>query len=200
MDYNSSREKLIMKEYGRNVQNMVEEAVKIEDREERNKAVQHIVELMGRMYPYLKNLRDFKHKLWDHLVIMSDFKLDIDAPHELPTRETFSKPPKKIPYTQSRFRQKYYGKNIQKMIRLAAEMEAGEERDLLVALIGNQMKKSYALWNKDGVTDDIIFSDIRKISNEQIDIPEHIKLSEAKRLTNVKNNKTKKRKKKKKKR
>ena len=169
-----------MREYGRNVQHLVAQAVEIEDREERNQAVLRIINLMGRMYPYLRDLRDFKHKLWDHLVIMSNFKLDIDAPHELPTPETFTVPPSKIPYRNERVKYRHYGNTIIQMIKHAETMEAGEERDTLIGLIANHMKKSYLAWNKDLADDQKIFDDLIAFSNGKLTIPENIKLSTAK--------------------
>ncbi len=173
-----------MREYGRNVQNLVAEAVKIEDRDKRNQAVQKIIDLMGRMYPYLRDLRDFKHKLWDHLVIMSDFKLDIDAPHKLPTPETFQTPPNKLPYSNRRIRYRYYGNTIIQMIRKAEELPDGEEKNTLIGLIANHMKKSYIAWNRDNVEDEIIFRDLERLSNGKLKAPENLVLYTSREITN----------------
>jgi len=184
MDYNTSRKKLIMREYGRNVQEMVAEAVKIENREERNQAVLGIIDHMGRMYPYLRDLRDFKHKLWDHLVIMSDYQLDIDAPHELPTKETFAQPPMKVPYSTNKLKQRHYGHTVLRMIDYVIEMPEGEERNTFIGLLANHMKKSYMSWNKDSVEDSFIFNDIKSLSNGKISVPDNFKLTTMRDFSN----------------
>ncbi len=177
MDYNTSRKKLIMREYGRNVQEMVVAAVKIEDRAERSQAVHGIVDYMGRMYPYLRDLRDFKHKLWDHVAIMSDYQLDIDAPYELPTAETFAQPPMKVPYSVGKPRKKHYGQTVFRMIEHALTLTEGEERNNYIGQLANHMKKSYMIWNKDNVDDSLIFKDLYELSNGKIEIPAHFKLT-----------------------
>lgn len=177
MEYNTNLEKLILPEYGRNVQRLVQQAVKIEDDNERNAFVQKIIDLMGRMYPYLRDLRDFKHKLWDHLVIMSDFKLN--SPYPKPTAVTYARPPFKIPYSDGKIRYRHYGKSITNFIRYATEMEDGENKNLLIGLIANHMKKLYLSWNKESVTDDIIFSNLIELSGGKIKIPQNLTLSES---------------------
>ena len=168
MDYNSNRKKLPLPEYGRNIQNMVDHVMTIEDRKERNKAAQTIIDIMGSMYPYLRDINDFKHKLWDHLAIMSDFQLDIDYPYDPPERETFKEAPKKIPYSYGRIKFRHYGKVLEALIEQAVDYEKGEEKELLIKLIANHMKKSYLAWNKDAVDDDKIYSDLEILSNGKI--------------------------------
>ncbi len=124
-DYNTARKKLILPEYGRNIQKMVDHILTIEDREERNKAARTIIGIMGNLNPHLRDINDFKHKLWDHLAIIADFKLDIDAPYELPTQELLEERPKKIDYNQKSIRFKHYGHSIALMIEKAVEMEEG---------------------------------------------------------------------------
>ena len=178
MDYNSNRVKLLLPEYGRNVQMMVDFAMKIEDRDERNKAAKTIISIMGNMYPHLRDVSDFRHKLWDHLAIMTDFKFDIDSPYELPTKEKLAEKPEILPYNNHRIRFRHYGKIIESMVQKAIEMEDEKEQSALILMIANHMKKSYSNWNKDGVGDQKIFKDIVDISGGKLTIPENMKLRE----------------------
>ncbi|UCG26618.1 MAG: DUF4290 domain-containing protein [Bacteroidales bacterium] len=179
-DYNTSRKKLVLPEYGRHIQKMVDHAKAIKDREERNKAAKTIISIMGNMNPHLRDISDFKHKLWDHLALMSDFELDIDSPYEMPARETLISKPKQIPYMSDKIRYLHYGRIMQQMIDAAVEMEDGSDKERLTMLIANHMKKSYLTWNRNQVTDEIIFHDIRQLSGGKIIIPENMKLSETK--------------------
>ncbi|HLN72321.1 MAG: DUF4290 domain-containing protein [Methylococcaceae bacterium] len=168
MDYNSDRSKLPLPEYGRNLQNMVNHIMTIEDRNERNRAARTIIDIMGNMYPYLRDINDFKHKLWDHLAIMTNFKLDIDYPYTPPVPELFNTAPEKIPYSVNKIKYRHYGKTIEFLLDKAAVHEDEKERELLIKLIANHMKKSYIMWNKDSVTDDKILEDIEELSNGKI--------------------------------
>lgn len=170
MDYNSNREKLPLPEYGRNIQNMVNHILTLEDRKERTRAAYSLIDIMGNLYPYLRDIQDFKHKLWDHLAIMADFKLDIDYPYDPPSPEVFKARPAKIPYSGTRIKYRHYGKTIEEMIVKATELEEGEERDALVRLIANQMKRSYLSWNKDAVEDEKIFMDLAELSKGKIQL------------------------------
>jgi len=178
MDYNSNRVKLLLPEYGRNVQMMVDFAMKIEDRDERNKAAKTIISIMGNMYPHLRDVSDFRHKLWDHLAIMTDFKFDIDSPYELPTKEKLAEKPEVLPYNTHRIRYRHYGKIIESMVKKAIEMEDEKEKNALILMIANHMKKSFSNWNKEGVADDKIFKDIVDLSRGELTIPENMKLRE----------------------
>jgi hypothetical protein len=168
MDYNSNRSKLPLPEYGRNLQNMVNHIMTIEDRNERNRAARTIIDVMGIMYPYLRDINDFKHKLWDHLAIMSNFQLDIDYAYSPPSPEFFDTPPLRIPYDNNKIKYRHYGKTIEFLIEKAAVYEDEKERDLLIKLIANHMKKSYVMWNKESVTDDKILIDIEELSKGKI--------------------------------
>lgn len=163
-DYNTSRKKLALPEYGRSVQNMVDLILAIEDRETRNRAAKAIIEVMGNLYPYLRDVPDFKHKLWDHLAIMAEFKLDIDYPYEPPSPEILNEKPKRVPYQQTNLKYRYYGRTLELMIKKAMEYEDGPEKDVLIYQIANHMKKSYLTWNKDSVDDTIIFEDLSNMS------------------------------------
>jgi hypothetical protein len=181
-DYNSQRSKMVLPEYGRNIQKMVEYTIKLEDRDERNKAARSIISIMGNLNPHLRDVSDFKHKLWDHLAIMSDFKLDIDAPYETPVPEILFEKPKSVPYKNQKIRYKHYGKIIELLIAEAIKLEDGEEKDALVRLIANHMKKCYLTWNREVVTDEAIFEDLKTLSEGKIIIPEDLKLSESREI------------------
>ncbi len=179
MDYNTSRKKLPMPEYGRNIQNMVDHLCTIEDREKRNRMSQTIIDVMGNLYPYLRDYAEYKHKLWDHLAIMTDFKLDIDYPYELPSPDILTTKPNTIEYNQSNIKIKHYGLITEKLISAAIEM-SGEEQRVLVEQIANQMKKLYMVWNKDAVEDEKIFSDIEELSGKRLKVPHDLQLAEVK--------------------
>jgi len=178
MDYNTSRKKLALPEYGRHVLKMVEHLKTIEDREKRNQQAKAIIAIMGSMNPHLRDVLDFKHKLWDHLIIMSDFDIDIDSPYVIPTPETLNEKPNRIPYPQSKIVYKHYGKTLELLIKRAAEYEEGEEKKALMSLIANHMKKSYLTWNREAVDDAVIFQDIKELSRGQLQIMEDLKLPE----------------------
>ncbi len=169
-DYNTNRKKLNLPEYGRNIQKMVDHVAEIEDRDERNKAAHAIINIMGNLNPHLRDVGDFKHKLWDHLAIISDFRIDIDAPYELPTKEKLEEKPNQIGYNQSDFKYKHYGKSLRMMIDKAVEMEEGEEKSYLIRLLANHMKKSYLTWNREAVDDKQILLDMKELSNGKIDM------------------------------
>ncbi|MBQ4083074.1 MAG: DUF4290 domain-containing protein [Bacteroidaceae bacterium] len=168
MKYNTQEKAMPMPEYGRAVQKMVDHAVTIEDRAERQRCANTIIAVMGNMYPQLRDVAEFKHKLWDHLAIMADFKLDIDYPYELVAPETLHPIPEHLPYPKGGIRYRHYGRCIQEMMSKACAMPDGEERDELLRLIAAQMKKEYVLWNKEGVEDCKIIEDIREYSDGQI--------------------------------
>mgnify|MGYP001140806788 CR=1 FL=1 len=153
MKYNTEEKKLVMPEYGRNIQNMVDYCITIQDREERKRCADTIINIMGNMFPHLRDVNDFKHILWDHLAIMADFKLDIDYPYEIVKKEDLYSRPPRIPYNNSRIRYRHYGKTLEKMIQKATEFEPGVEKDQLIKLLATQMKKSFLTWNKESVDD-----------------------------------------------
>ena len=183
MDYNSQRKKLPLPEYGRNIQKMVDYLLTIEDKEKRNKSAQAVIDVMGNWYPYLRDVAEFKHKLWDHLAIMTDFKLDIDYPYELPSPEILSEKPKQVPYNQNKIKFKHYGLIMEKMIKKAPEL-VGEEKEILTEMLANHMKKSYLAWNKDAVEDKKIFMDLAVLSEGKIKVDEKLQLTETKNLLN----------------
>lgn len=180
-DYNTSRKKLALPEYGRNVHNMVDLVMQIEDREKRNQAAQALIEVMGNLNPFLRDIPDFKHKLWDHLAIMADFKLDIDYPYNPPSPEILHEKPHRVPYCQRDIKWKHYGYTMELMIRKAKEFEDGKEKDILIYQLANHMKKSYLTWNKDAVEDDKIFDDLSFLSGGTLKSPD-MELAEAKNV------------------
>ena len=172
MKYNTQEKALPMPEYGRAVQKMVDHAVTIEDRAERQRCANTIIAVMGNMFPQLRDVAEFKHKLWDHLAVMADFKLDIDYPYELADPSTLHPTPERLPYPKGNIRYRHYGHCIEEMMTKACEMPDGEERNELLRLIAAQMKKEYVLWNKESVEDGKIIEDIREYSNGQICLSE----------------------------
>jgi len=177
LEYNSGRNQMVIPEYGRNIQKMIEFAVKIEDREERNRAARAIVAVMGYLNPQVRDIVDFKHKLWDHLFLISDFKLDVDSPYPIPPRETLKVKPQNIPYPATKIRYKYYGKAMEQMIKKVAEMEEGPNKEQVAQNIANFMKMSYLTWNKDSVDDSTIIGHLDELSNNKIKLPETARLN-----------------------
>ena len=192
MEYSTNRNKLILPEYGRNIQKMVEYASGIEDKEKRNMAAQEIINIMGNMNPHLRDINDFKHKLWDQLMLMSDFKIDIESPFPIPEKEFFEKKPKTVEYTGGNLRYKYLGRIMQKLIAAAIKIEDKEKKAELVKIITNHMKKSYLLWNKDIVEDKLIFDKLKELSNGKLEVEKDAKLSEARDLIGIRRKKKKK--------
>lgn len=191
MEYNTSLKRLKLPEYGRNIQNMVDHVMTIEDREIRNAAAQSIIDVMGNLYPYLRDIPDFKHKLWDHLAIMTDFKLDIDYPYDLPTSTILGGKPNRVPYSTGGIKYKHYGRIVELMIKRAAEFEEGPEKDSLIQMIADHMKKCYLTWNKETVDDEKVMADFNELSKGKIDVPDDFQLTETKDLMFSKNNKKK---------
>lgn len=188
MRYNTKEKALILPEYGRNIQNMVDYCVTIEDRGERKRCANTIINIMGNMFPHLRDVNDFKHILWDHLAIMSDFKLDIDYPYEVIKKEDLYIRPPRLPYGQGRVAYRHYGKNLEKMIQKATEYKSGGEKDQLVKLLANHMKKSFLTWNKEVVDDRKIFKDLEELSHGSICLDENqYKLTESKDILMNKN-------------
>jgi hypothetical protein len=179
-DYNTSRNKLILPEYGRNIQKMVEHILTIPDREERNRLAQAVIIIMGNMNPHLRDINDFKHKLWDHLAIMANFQLDIDFPYDIPQAEEFAEKPRRVSYNTNEIRFRHYGRIVESLIKEAVKLPDGDDKDMLAKLIANHMKKSYLTWNRDSVTDEVIFNDLYELSGRKLRVKEGLKLNEHK--------------------
>jgi len=170
LEYNSERSKLIIPEYGRHLQKMVEHAVAIEDEAERNKVAKSIIAVMGNMQPHLRDVPDFQHKLWDQLFIISDFKLDVDSPYPKPSRELLEERPETMTYPQNFPKYRFYGNNIKRMIDEALKWEEGDLKEALIYAIANHMKKSYLNWNRETVDDDVIFDHLKELSGGKINL------------------------------
>ncbi|MDI1315859.1 DUF4290 domain-containing protein [Flavobacterium sp.] len=170
LEYNAERSHLIIPEYGRHLQKLIDQAAIIEDRVERNKAAKYIIQVMGNLNPHLRDVLDFQHKLWDQIFIMSDFKLDVDSPYPIPTREVIHLKPERLAYPQKYPKYRYYGNNIKYMIDVANSWEEGEMKSALVKVIANHMKKSYLSWNKDTVTDVVIFEHLYELSDGTLNL------------------------------
>ena len=189
IEYNSEREKLIIHEYGRHIQKMVDFAISRETREERNKVANSIIAVMGNLNPHLRDVPDFQHKLWDQLFIISDFKLEVDSPYPIPKKEELQERPESLNYPQNFQKYRFYGNNIKRMIDVANSWEEGDKKEALVFTIANHMKKCFLNWNKDTVEDDVIFNHLFELSEGKL----NLKDSEEKLLdsmTILKNNKT----------
>ncbi|MBR5074404.1 MAG: DUF4290 domain-containing protein [Bacteroidales bacterium] len=170
-DYNTTRPKLLMPEYGRHVQDMIEYVVNIPDKAKRNEQIQAVVSVMGTLNPQLRDVVDFRHKLWDHVQIISDFKIDIDSPYPLPSRESVSIKPDPIPLKEDKIRATCYGRNIQNMIDLIAERPDDELKKHMIKVIAYYMKQQYLIWNKDSVAEETIFEDIKNLSGGRLIVP-----------------------------
>lgn len=168
MQYNTQQKRMPLPEYGRSIQNMVDHALTIEDRAERQRCANTIINIMGGMFPHLRDVPDFKHKLWDHLAIMSDFKLDIDYPCEIIRKDRLNTKPDSIPYPRTQIRYRHYGRTLEVLIQKACEMPEGDEKQNLMALICNHMKKDYMAWNKDTVEDQKIADDLEELSKGKL--------------------------------
>lgn len=170
LEYNSQREHLIIPEYGRYVQKLINQITAIEDREKRNKGARYVISVLGNLNPHLRDVPDFQHKLWDQLFIMSDFKLDIDSPYPIPTRDVVQLKPERLSYPQNFPKYRFYGNNIKYMIDVARKWEEGELKNALIIVIANHMKKCFLSWNKDTVTDEVIFNHLLELSNGELNL------------------------------
>jgi hypothetical protein len=161
-------------EYGRSIQNMVDHALTIEDRAARQRCASTIINIMGNMFPHLRDVPDFKHKLWDHLAIMSDFELDIDYPYEVIRKDNLNTRPEPIAYPNPNIRYRHYGRTLEILIQKASEYPEGNEKNNLIALICNHMKKDFMTWNKDTVDDRKIAEDLADYSNGKLQMTDTI--------------------------
>lgn len=179
IEYNTSLPKLEMREYGRNIQNLINYCSKIEDREERNSCANAIAEIMLQQFPELKDEEENNRKVWEHINMISGYKLDIDYPCEV-MKEGEARPiPEKIPYSKKSDKYRVYGSNLVRMIKEISLMDGGIEKDKIIFLVANQMKKLLVSVNADSVTDQKVFNDIREITGGSIDInPESYRLND----------------------
>ncbi len=176
-DYNTTRSDLILAEYGRNVQNMVKYIIDLPTKDERNKYAQAVIDLMGFLNPHLRDVADFKHKLWDHLHIISDYKIDVDSPYPKPTPEAALVKPNHIGYPQQKITYKHYGKTVERLIAKTIDEENTERKAAMVQGIANFMKMAYVTWNKDNVADETILKNLRELSGGNLQLEENINLN-----------------------
>lgn len=168
MKYNTERGRMEMNEYGRNVQSMVEYLLSIDDDKKRNEQAKIVIELMGHLNPHLKNVEDFRHKLWDHIIIMSDFKLKVDSPYPVPEREKIFAKPQRLKYPQSEFEHRHYGKNVETLIEKAVNMENPQKKQEFAEVIGNYMKLVHTNWNNETVNNQVIVEDLERMSDGEL--------------------------------
>ncbi|WP_370899962.1 DUF4290 domain-containing protein [Chryseobacterium gossypii] len=170
MEYNTQKIQLYMPEYGRIIQQLVERCKELPTKEERNEMATAIIDFMGQRNPQLRDEENYNHKLWDHLFILANYDLDVDSPYPFPTREQLSEKPKKMEYPKLQGDFKFYGKSILQLIEKAIELETGDEKEALIEVIANNMKKSYNVYNKEHVTDDVIFRHLKELSENRLDL------------------------------
>ena len=159
---------MLLPEYGRNVQNMISHAMEIEDREERNRATRAIIEVMGQLNPHLRDVDDYRHKLWTHLFIMSDFKLDVDSPYEIPERESLEEKPAVMEYPKSKIRYGHYGQYTEKILRDSKELTDEKETEYLSSVMGNFMKKQFLTHNNTAVENTVIAEKLSELSDGKL--------------------------------
>ena len=169
MEYNTTRNFLVMREYGRHIQKMVEYLLTLEDKEERQRNAYAVIELMGFLNPHLKNVEDFRHKLWDHLFLISDFKLDVESPYPIPTRETLKARPERLKYPKKYPKFNHLGKNIEVVIDKALKEENPEKKQGFANAIAYYMKLTYSNWHKELVHDDSIQSELSTMTKGQLE-------------------------------
>lgn len=170
--------RMVIPEYGRSVQKMVDYALAIKDRDERNRVARSIIKIMGQLNPHLRDTEDYNHKLWAHLFIISDFKLDVDSPYPKPSRETFQTKPDIVPYPQSKIRYGHYGKSIEKLIKAGIEMEEGPEKVEYIKMLANLMKRTFLTWNRNTVEDETIIKQLDELSEGQLKLAENEQLAQ----------------------
>ncbi len=164
MEYNTTRNKLLLPEYGRNVQNMIAHAMELADRDERNKAAKAIIEVMGQLNPHLRDEEDYRHKLWAHLFIMSEFTLDVDSPYEIPTEESFTSKPDHMEYPKGKIRIGHFGKYTQEILNSAKDIKDEKELEYMTYAMGNFMKKQYLTHNNTAVENALIAKQLNRLS------------------------------------
>ncbi len=188
MEYNTEREKIVISEYGRNIQVMIRHLMDIEDRKQRTEAAYFIVNVMAQMNPQVKESNDYMHKLWDHLHIIAKYELDVDGPYPKPTPEMQKKKPEHVGYQKNNIRYGHYGQYIYDVVKKVKEMEDGPKKQAILINIANQMKRDYLNWNRDTVNDLLILDDLYKISGEEITLPMETKLIPTNEILNKSQN------------
>lgn len=177
LKYNTEREKLIISEYGRNIQIMIKHLLEIEDREKRTEAAHFIVSVMAQMHPQVKESNDYIHKLWDHLYIISDYKLDVDSPFAPPQQGIIVSKPEHVGYPKHDIKQGHYGNYIKEFLNKIKEIEEGPKKEALLLAVANQMKRDYLHWNRETVNDQLILDDLHRISENELMLAADAKLT-----------------------
>ena len=168
MQYNTQKEKILLSEYGRNIQKLVDHAKTIDDVLVRNKAAKQIITAMEILNPKIHSILDYKQILWTHLAMMANFELDIDYPFPILQKEVLEKKPSRIEYLNSPIKYRHFGRTIEKLIKKVSEIEEGELKEKFVKVITNHMKKTYLTWNKEVVQDEVIFESLEKLSDGKL--------------------------------
>ncbi len=171
-NYNYTRRKLHLPEYGRHIQEMIDSLMDIEDRTERNRQAQAVIAVMGNLNPLLRDTADFTHKLWDHMFIMSDFQLDVDSPYPRPAREELSIAPSRLNYTQGRIAYKHYGKYVERIIRRLSEEENPEVAARAIDNVARYMRTKSFEYNQEHPNNEVIARDIKQMSEGAIELDE----------------------------
>ncbi len=170
MEYNTTRNKLLLPEYGRNVQNMITHAMEIADRAERNRAAQAIIEVMGQLNPHLRDVDDYRHKLWTHMFVMSDFQLDVDSPYDIPKPEDLTSKPDRVEYPKRKMRFGHYGKYTQSILENSKDISDEKEKKYLTRTMANFMKKQFLVYNNDAVENNVIANQLKELSNNELQV------------------------------
>lgn len=176
MDYNTQREKLVLPEYGRHVQKMIEQVKAIKDKEKRSEQMRAVVQVMGILNPQIREVNDYRHKLWDHAQVIGGFDLDIDAPYPAPTPQQFEARPDVIALPEKPIKAACYGRNIENMIALIADREEDDIKKEMIRTLALYMRQQYLIWNKDNVAEETIFADIERLSDGKLKVPADIHL------------------------
>lgn len=209
MEYNTQRDRLKISDYGRNVVKMIDYVKQVDDRNERTRMANVIMDVMAHLNPKIKERTDYRHILWDHLMMMADYDLDVDSPYPVNREETENFHPQRLGYSDNTIRYRHYGRTLEDMVKKVAQMPEGEERDLLTSQIAHTMKRQYLQWNRDTVDDQLIAEQLLELSDQRLRLPEGFRFHDSKDIiedmasTQMKkeanNSKNKKKKKKKKK-
>lgn len=184
LKYNTEREKLIISEYGRNIQVMINHLMEIEDRKKRTEAAHFVVNVMAQMNPQVKESNDYIHKLWDHLYIISDYKLDVDGPFAPPQQGIITVKPEHVGYQKNDIKHGHYGHYVGELLKKIEEIEDEQKKEILLIAMANQMKRDYLNWNRETVNDALILDDLQKLSGDKFSIPTEIKLASTNEILN----------------
>ncbi|MCI1778629.1 MAG: DUF4290 domain-containing protein [Bacteroidales bacterium] len=179
MDYNTQREKLKMPEYGRHIQDMIEYVMTIEDRDKRNEQIKAVINAMGVINAQQRDGNsETLHKLWDHVHIISDYKIDIESPYPAPERKSIEGRPAPVVLDRTPIKAYYYGRNIQNMVKFIADMPDGQDKTRMIKTIATYMQQRYLIWNKELVSEGTIFKDLERLSEDRIKVPQEVHIGD----------------------